>query len=120
MWRRPARRRPPMLSNLNNYMKTEIQNGAGLPLTPCSLLFGDLVVTLRTATKEGKPTEISSILKGVLTDKSGEAQSLVENEIPLLLTAVLRAVRELNVPVRWGKDLAPPIDGKTRTGDGNA
>ena len=93
---------------------------APLDAPPCSLLFGDLMLTLRTTTREGKATEISSILNGVLTDKSGEAQSVVENEIPLLLTAILRAVRELNVPVRWVKDLAPPIDGETRVGDGNA
>lgn len=75
---------------------------------------------MKTCKGDGKSTEISSLLKGALTESASDAQTLVVLEVPLLLTAILRAVRELNVPVRWGKNLAPTIDGETRSREDDA
>jgi len=90
------------------------------PAPTCSLDFGDLVVVGRTVNADGENMEFPIIYRKLLTDRAHEAQAVLEEDVPLMLTAAVRAIRELKIPVRWKKHLATPIDGKPRISEEDA
>ena len=79
---------------------------SGCSPTSCLLLFGDLVLISRTITADGRIVELPKLYKKLLTAEAHKAQREIEEDIPLMLTSILRAVPELDIPVRWPKHLA--------------
>ena len=93
---------PPMESDRSETGKLM----SGCSPTSCSLLFGDLVLISRTITADGRIVELPKLYKKLLTAEAHKAQREIEEDIPLMLTSILRAVPELDIPVRWPKHLA--------------